>query len=135
MEHLTSLKETLSGLPALILDGIKDIFIPDTAVIEAEFNSLLDSIKMKLGIDIYDLDNLFQSSTAPTDIETTYDGGLWSYTGKFVDMSWVVQGVEHFRPYIRGFVVLLLVFYNVRQALSMFGLSSGEIKSASKEGD
>lgn len=47
-------------------------------------------------------------------------------------MSWVVKGVAEFRPYIRGFIVLLLGFFNVRQALDMFGLSSGEIESAAK---
>lgn len=103
-------------------------------MIEEQFNSLVDSIKVKAGIDLYDLDELFQSSTAPTDIVTTYDGGLWQYTGKFVDMKWLVQGVEVFRPYIRGFLVLLLVFFHVRQALSIFGLSSGEIESAAKKG-
>lgn len=93
----------------------------------------MDGLKAKLGITAYDLDGLFSSSSAPADIEASYDGGLWKYTGKFVDMSWVVSGVEHFRPYIRGFIVLLLLFYNVRQALSMFGLSSGEIRSAAKD--
>lgn len=133
MEHLTKLKETLSGIPDLILNGIKDIFVPDTEAIQAEFDSLLSGLKSKLGIDVFDLDSLFSGSAAPTDIKADYSaGGLWSYSGTFVDMSWVVSGVEHFRPYIRGFIVLLLVFYNIRQALSMFGLSSGEISSASE---
>lgn len=92
----------------------------------------MEGLKAKIGIDVYDLDNLFSSSSAPTDITAEYNGGLWSYSGKFVDFSWVVQGVEYFRPFIRGFIVLLLVFFNVRQALSMFGLNTGEIASVSE---
>jgi len=95
---------------------------------------LVDDIKSKFGVELYDLDELFQYSSEPTDIETTYDGGLWKYSGKFVDMSWLVEGVEVFRPYIRGFIVLLLVFFHVRQALSIFGLSSGDIGRAPYDG-
>lgn len=99
-------------------------------MIKQDFDNLLNGLQEKLGIDIYDMDNLFSASSAPGDVEATYDGGLWTYSGKFVDFSWVIQGVDYFRPYIRGFIVLLLVFFNVRQALSMFGLSSGEITGA-----
>ena len=102
-------------------------------MIKADFDNLMGNLKDKIGIDTYDLDNLFSSSSAPTDVKGTYNGGLWSYSGKFVDYSFLVQGVEYFRPFIRGFIVLLLVFFNIRQALSMFGLSSGEIESASKK--
>lgn len=122
--------EAITSLPGLILDGIKDIFVPDTAVIEAEFNALLDKLEEKMGIFQYDLDNLFADSMQPGNIEGTFGTTLWSYTGAFVDFRWLIQGVEYFRPIIRGFLVLLMFFYNVRMALSMFGLSSGEIASA-----
>jgi hypothetical protein len=98
---------------------------------------MLTKLKAKIGINQYDLDNLFSSSSSPANITGTYNGGLWMYNGAFVNMAWLVQGVEYFRPYIRGFLVLLMFFYNIRQALSMFGLSSGEIASAaaSRKGD
>ena len=127
---LQSVIDTLTGIPSLILNGIKDIFVPDTAVIEQEFNALLDKLEDKMGIFQYDLDNLFADSMQPGNIEGTFGTTLWSYTGAFVDFRWLIQGVEYFRPIIRGFLVLLMFFYNVRMALSMFGLSSGEIASA-----
>lgn len=130
---LSSLKESIVSLPASLIKGIKGIFVPDTEVIQGEFDKLLGGLKSKLGIDVYNFDNLFSSSQAPADIKGSYTaGGIWSYEGVFVDMSWVVKGVAEFRPYIRGFIVLLLAFFNIRQAFGMFGLSSGEIESAAK---
>lgn len=128
--RLQSLVDAITSLPSLILDGIKDIFVPDTVAIEQEFNTLLDNLYSKMGIFQYDLDNLFADSKQPGNIEGSFATTLWSYTGAFVDFSWLVRGVEYFRPIIRGFLVLLMFFYNVRMALSMFGLSSGEIESA-----
>lgn len=95
----------------------------------------MGGLKEKLGIDVFDMDSLFSASSAPTDIEGSYNFGLASYTGKFVDYTYLIKAVGELRPYIRGFLVLLLFFFNVRQALSMFGLHSGEISSASKGGE
>lgn len=86
-----------------------------------------------MGILQYDLDNLFSGSSQPGNIEGSFSTSLWSYTGAFVDFSFLVRGIEYFRPIIRGFLVLLMFFYNVRMALSMFGLSSGEIASAAEK--
>lgn len=119
----------------MIVDGIKSIFVPDTAVIEAQFNETMGGLRERLGIDVFDLDSLFSASSAPDDIEGSYSVGGFSYTGKFVDFKFLIEAVETLRPFIRGFIVLLLFFYNIRQALGMFGLHSGEIASASKGGD
>lgn len=88
-----------------------------------------------MGIFNYDLDNLVSNSSAPSNINSTFNFGLFSYTGTFVDFSFLVKGVEFFRPYIRGFIVLLLFFFNVRMAMSIFGLSSGDRHAAGGKGD
>ena len=129
-ERVQSVVDAITSLPSLILEGIKDIFVPDTVVIEQEFNTLLDNLQAKMGITNYDLDNLFSGSAAPTNINGTFNFGLFQFTGTFVDFSFLIKGVEHFRPFIRGFIVLLLLFFNMRMALNIFGLSSGEIQAA-----
>ena len=131
---ITSVVQGITEIPLKIVDGIKAIFVPDTEVIKSEFDGLMNNLKSKLGVDVYDLDSLFSSSSAPQDIEASYSVGLFSYTGKFVDFTWFIYAVERLRGYIRGFIVLLLLIFNVRQALSRVGLSSGEIASASDGG-
>lgn len=125
----------IKNLPSLIVDGIKGLFVPDTAVIEAKFNDTMGGLKERLGIDVFDMDSLFSASSAPDDIEGSYSVGGFSYSGKFVDFTYLIQAVDKLRPYIRGFIVLLLFFFNIRQALGMFGLHSGEIASASNGGN
>lgn len=131
---LGDILESITDIPELVLDGIRNIFVPDIDVIKSEFDGLMSTLKSKLGVDVYDLDSLFITSSAPEDIEASYSVGLFSYSGKFVDFTWFIYAVERLRGYIRGFLVLLLLIFNVRQALSMFGLSSGEIASASDGG-
>lgn len=130
---LKTVWESLTNLPGLILDGIKSIFIPESGNIQQIFDDTLNDIKSKTGIHIFDLNTIVNGSSPPSDIEGSYNGGLWSYTGKFVDFTFLITAVNHFRPYIRGFLVLLLAIFNVRQFLSIFGLSSGEIKSAESQ--
>lgn len=95
----------------------------------------MSGLKEKIGIDVFDLDSLFSVSSAPDNIDGQYDMGLVFYSGTFVDFRFLIEAVDRFRPVIRGFIVLLLLFFNVRQALGMFGLHSGEIASASKGGN
>lgn len=124
----------IADLPITILNGIKSIFIPDTVEINNQFNSTMQDLKNKIGIEVFDLENLFSSSNAPSDISSDYNiSGVGTMNLKFVDFQYLIKGVEFFRPFIRGFIVLLLFFYNIRQLLSMFGLNSGEIDSAAKK--
>lgn len=46
---------------------------------------------------------------------------------KVFDSSYLIQGVEYFRPIIRGFIVLLLLLYNVNQLIGFFGYNAGVV--------
>ena len=130
---LKDIFDKIVDLPKTILDGIKSIFIPDVAEINTLFNETMQDLKNKIGIEVFDLENLFSSSNAPSDVSSNYTiSGVGSMNLKFVDYKYLVNGVDFFRPFIRGFIVLLLFFFNIRQALSMFGLSSGEIASTAE---
>ena len=87
---------------------------------------------------MYNLDNLFDKSAKPTDVTADYTiHGVGTMTLPFANYKFLADGVNFFRPYIRGLLVLLLFLFNVRQLMSLFGLSTGEIVgySASKGGE
>lgn len=132
---LEEIIDILMAIPTYILNCLKTIFVPDTAAIQKEFDGMITELNGVIGINRYDLNNLFVSAVAPSNIDSTYNFGIFTYSGTFVDFSFMSDAVEFFRPYIRGFIVLLLFIFNVRQALALFGLSSGEIKSAAGKGD
>lgn len=136
---LTSLKNTLVGwlsdiwdsiksLPKSILDGIKDIFVPDSGYIDTAFNSFINDIKAKFNIDTSAFENLFTSEKPVEDVYIDYEiNGIGKKKFKVLDTSFLKQGVEFFRPIIRGFIVLMLLFYNIRQLIGFFGYDAGVV--------
>lgn len=126
LDWCKSIAESITQIPIVLLDGIKDIFIPDTEEINTMFEEVKNSIGNVIGLENFDFNSIWGTAEAPTDIESKVDFGLFSYSGKFVDYSFFKIGIDYFRPYIRGFVILLLCLFNIRQAFSMFSLSSGD---------
>ena len=109
-------------IPQAILDGIKEIFIPDVEEIESIFHNSVNSIKSKFGFQEFHLDSLFGSSSTPENIESNYTiSGVGSFNLTFFNTEYLIKGVNYFRPFIRGFMVLLIVFYNVKNYLSFIG--------------
>lgn len=105
----------VSGLPDLILSGIKSVFLPDKETLQASFDKV--TAKCDKLLVSYDLERLFKAETDITDVTVTVRGKK----AVIVDSSIVQIGISHFRPYIRGFFVLMLVFFNVNQFLSLIG--------------
>lgn len=118
-------------LPKNILDGIKEVFIPDTNDINTMFNSAMLSIRSKFGFQEFDFNNIASGSATPTDIAKAYTiNGLGTMNLKFFDTKYLIQGVEFFRPFIRGFIVLLLIFYNAKMFLGFIGHNVGKGESS-----
>lgn len=123
-EWLTEIVDSILSLPSLIIDGIKSIFIPDTDQLKADFNNMLDSISNSFGISFDSIGDLSDSweETPATDIEKNYNiHGVGTLKLKFFDTKYLIQGIEYFRPLIRGFVVFLLLLYNYYQILTFIG--------------
>lgn len=125
--------DAILELPTLILEGIKAIFIPDTEYIDTAFNGFLDELKMKFGIDTGFFESLFQGESAVDDVEGNYNiPGVGSFNLTFLDSSYLVQGVTYFRPFIRGFLVLLMALYHIKQLLGFFGYNAGVVAGRSE---
>lgn len=109
-------------IPKSILDGIKEIFIPDVEEIESIFHNSVNNIKSKFGFQEFHLDSLFGNSSAPDNIESDYTiSGVGSFRLTFFNTKYLIDGINYFRPFIRGFLVLLIVFYNFKNFLSFIG--------------
>lgn len=118
------IKDAVLGLPTLILDGIKEIFIPDTDAISADFNNMIESIENRLGLTTDSLEALKDGITEVplSDINAEYSlPGVKTFTLPFMETSFVRDAIAFFRPLIRGFIILLLIFFNYKQLLSFIG--------------
>lgn len=111
-----------------MVEGIKSIFIPDTVKIENTLDAMVDNISSQLGVQFNTLDRLFGREVAPEDVThnyTFYGTGLGTLSLKFFDSDYLIKGVALMRPYIRGFIVLLLVLFHWRQVLTLIGQDPG----------
>lgn len=116
-----SVFDSISNLPSLISDGLKDIFIPDVETLQADLEAAVENITSQFGIHFDTYDRLFDTEIAPEDVVEDYNiPGIGTFKLKFLDTSYLINGVAFFRPFIRGFLVLLLLFYNWKQALTLF---------------
>lgn len=116
----------------MILDGIASIFIPDTEYIETTFNAFLEEMQLKFGFDASAFKSLFQGEHAVEDVYTDYSiPGVGAFRLKLLDASFLVDGVTFFRPFIRGFLVLLMLLYHIKQVISFFGYDSGVVTGRS----
>lgn len=100
--------------------------MPDPEVIQGQIDELTSQVESSLGISkdsFDDLKNVNEESIE--DIQGEYNFyGIGSLNLKFFDTSAIKQGMDSFRPIIRGFVVLLLLFFILKQILSFIGQDS-----------
>lgn len=116
------------SLPSLILNGIKDIFIPDVDALENEFNAFLRELKLQFNFDTDFFENIATDGTPVQDVEGDYSiSGVGTFKLKFFDTKYLYDGVEFFRPFIRGFIVLLLAFYNIKMLLGFIRQDAGVV--------
>lgn len=124
----TEVKDAVLSLPLAILDGIRAIFIPDSGYIEDSFDSFLSEMKMKFNLDTSAFENLFQGEEPVSDVYVDYGiSGVGNFNLKVFDTSFLAQGISYFRPIIRGFLVLMMLLYHVKQLIGFFGYDSGVV--------
>lgn len=133
-DKIVDIYDKIVELPTNILNGLKDIFIPKTDNIDSMFDNAMQSIRSKFGFQEFNLNALTNTSSSPTDIEDNYSfNGIGNLKLKFFDTKYLIKGVEYFRPFIRGFVVLMLIFYNIKMFLGFIGHDIGIRQKEVKE--
>lgn len=139
-EKITNVWDAVKSLPDLILEGLKAIFVPDTEVIKSQFNDMVASVSESFGLinwSYEDMTNSWNEKPAE-DVTGEYQiHGLGKMDLTFFNAEYLQKGVEYFRPVIRGFIVLLLLFFNYKMILGFFkqdfGFTSGQ-STDKKEG-
>lgn len=87
---------------------------------------------MKFSVDTSFFQSIFQGESAVEDTTVDYTiPGVGSFNLKVFDSKYFVQGITYFRPFIRGFIVLLLALYNIKQLIGFFGYDAGVVTGRS----
>lgn len=108
-------------IPEKIFEGIKSIFVPDPDKIQSSIDKLKDVAKSKFGVESVDLSGIMGVGTEITNHSGTVEILGYSFTADFLDVRYLVSAVATFRPYVRGFIVLLIFLYNINQFLHFIG--------------
>lgn len=134
LDKLRSIKQGIFDLPDKIGDAIKGLFLPSDGFIEGKIEHFREKL-LGMGIDTYDMGAIFNSEQPFEDITCTIRGQKVT----IVRMDLVDKVVKRFRPVIRGFMWLMLVFYNINQFLAFIGQKGmtlgGVIRTAQGKGD
>lgn len=126
--YFDGLIEGVIGIPNAIKEKLEEIFVPDTEEIEGEFTAFLELLQTEFSFDTEFFENLFEDGEPVTDIYTDYTiPGVGEFNLKVFDTEFLVQGVEYFRPFIRGFLVLLMGFYHVHMILGFIRQDAGRV--------
>lgn len=135
-QWLEDIVTTIGYLPVVIDNGIRMIFVPDTENLKLQFDQMLDSISSSFGISFESINDFKNnwSEKPVSDISSDYTlFGVGTLKLKFLDTSYLINGIERFRPVIRGFVVFLLILYNYYQMLTFIGQDPKIMATAEKE--
>lgn len=132
VQKLRDIIDGILDLPDKIGDAIKGLFLPSDGFIESKIQHFRDKL-YAMGIDTYDMGSIFNKEQPFADITCTIRG----QTVIIVRMDVVDMVVKKFRPVIRGFMWLMLVFYNINQFLRFIGQEGmtlgGIVKTADTE--
>ena len=98
---------------------------------QSAVDRLSSSFVSATGVSVVDFGSVFgaEQSSIPNVQGSVNLYGIGSIQGTFADFSWIGQGVQRFRPYIRGMFVLGLAFYNLNQFLVFIGAGGVSMSS------
>ena len=126
IDHLIELPTTIKNG---IVNGIKELFIPSADYLEIKKSQLEASFTDLMGFDVNEVQKMFEADdTAEVIISgensTIHINGIGNIQFKTFDNKFLLDGLNRFRPIIRGFTVLMLAFFNLNQLLNIIGQSS-----------
>lgn len=125
--------ENIKKLPELIITGITDflksLFIPDEDYLTTKKEQLEKSFTNLMGFEVATIEALFNSANVNEsmlidEVHTIKINGIGNVDFKAFDNKFLLDGINKFKPVIRGFVALMLVFFNMNQLLNLIGQGS-----------
>lgn len=83
---------------------------------------------MKFSFDTEFFENLLDSEQPVTDTYMDYAiPGVGNFKLKVFDASFLIDGITYFRPFIRGFLVLMMFLFHVKNLIGFFGYDAGVV--------
>lgn len=120
-DFFVNILDKITNFGDIIFNAIKRFFVPDEIELKKSLDSFVNVLKTSFGVEAYDLSDVFGVSTKISDIKLTLPVWGQDITFTVVDVDYIVKAVTTFRPYIRGFITLSLVFYNINSFLGLIG--------------
>lgn len=105
---------------------------------QQDFNTLIDNVSSILGLPVDSVQDAFDSVTGQPveDITGNYNiPGVGTLKLTFFDTKYFRIGMDYFRPVLRGFIVLMLFFFNYKQLLTFLGQDPGILGRVSSSDD
>lgn len=126
---LSDLWDTVKGIPEAINSGFKSLILPREDYFDNKKTQIETSFSRLLGFEVSSVSELFDSSNIymqnlEAEEHDYFINGIGTVKLKAFDNKFLLAGVNKFKPYIRGFTVLLLVFFSFNNALNLIGQSS-----------
>lgn len=107
--------------------------MPDVNYVDTKFKSFVEEMQMKFNFDTDFFEGLFESEKPVEDIYLDYSiPGVGDFHFKVLDTKFMVDGITFFRPFIRGFLVLLMALYNIKMLIGFFGYDAGVVAGRSE---
>lgn len=94
--------------------------------------AFLNTMKMKFSFDTEFFESIFDDEQVVQDVLADYTiSGLGTFKFKFLDTKYLYDGVTFFRPFIRGFLVLMMALFHIRMVLSFIRQDAGVVAGKS----
>lgn len=112
-----------------IADFVKSLFIPNESYLVTKKEQLEKSFSSLMGFNVSSVQTLFDSVNVSesmlVDEEFTINlHGVGNVKFKAFDNYFLLQGINKFKPILRGFITLMLIFFNMNQLLNVIGQGS-----------
>lgn len=123
----------LSSVTDAIRETLLEIFVADPEYIQQRMGEFTEFLQLKFGIDTSSFEHLFENEQVIDDVYMDYNiSGVGSFNLKVFDTGFFKDGVNYFRPFIRGFLVLMILFFHVKQVIGFFGYDAGVVAGRSE---
>ena len=121
---IQSLKDLPGSLIDLLFKLLKDIFIPDKEVLTSMIDDTKAHIESKFPFLSYSskIISIFQGEKFIEDVEAGLSlPYIGSFEFKVIEAKYVNKGIEVFRAVIRGWIILMLLFYHLNEFFAFIG--------------
>ena len=123
----TAIEEAVNAIGNFTEDLLKKMFIPDENYLVDKKNQLEQSFTNLMGFEVSTVSSMFESVDTVEEFKSSgsvsvYGVGAVNFNG--VNNQLLLSGINKFKPIIRGFMALMLVFFNMNQLLNLIGQGS-----------